>query len=123
ASWFAGWETERRPIIAKLNAEISGTLTIPLGDRVFTLRARADRIEQTADGRYAILDYKTGAVPTEKMVRIGISPQLTLEGAILRNGGFRDIPPGGSLAELTYVSLKGGTPAGDARLIEFKDGG
>jgi len=122
ATWFAAWETERRQRIAKLSAEIPGTLSIPLGDRVFTLRARADRIEQTTDGRYAILDYKTGLVPTEKMVRIGISPQLTLEGAILRSGGFRDIAARGSLAELTYVALKGGSPAGDARLIDFKEG-
>ena len=51
--------------------------------------ARADRIEQLADGGYAILDYKTGQPPTEKQVRIGMSPQLTLEAAILRGGGFR----------------------------------
>ena len=30
---------------------------------------RADRIECLADGRYAILDYKTGAPPTAKQVR------------------------------------------------------
>ena len=36
--------------------------------------------------RYAILDYKTGSTPTEKQVRTGLSPQLTLEGAILRAG-------------------------------------
>ena len=80
---------------------------------MFTLRGRADRIERLADGRYAILDYKTGQVPTEKQVRIGISPQLTLEAAILRRGGFPGIAAGGSVAELVYVSLKGGEPAGE----------
>ena len=41
--------------------------------------------------RFAILDYKTGQPPTGKQVRMGLSPQLTLEAAILREGGFEDI--------------------------------
>ena len=55
-------------------------------------------------------------------MRIGVSPQLTLEAAILRGGGFRDIPAGASIAELVYVSLKGGDPAGEGVSIDFKDG-
>jgi ATP-dependent helicase/nuclease subunit B len=89
---------------------------------VFTLRGRADRIEALAGGGYAILDYKTGTVPSEKQVRIGVSPQLTLEAAILRNGGFPDIPSGASVAELAYVSLKGGEPAGEMKPVDFKEG-
>src|SRR6516162_2869902 len=122
ARWFAGWETLRRRSVAALTAEVSGKIDIPLGERVFTLRARADRIERLADGGYAILDYKTGQVPSEKQVRIGVSPQLTLEAAILRGGGFRDIPAGACIAELVYVSLKGNDPAGDGVPIDFKDG-
>ncbi len=122
ARWFAGWETLRRGSVAALAAEVSGKIDIPLGERVFTLRARADRIERLAGGGYAILDYKTGQVPSEKQVRIGVSPQLTLEAAILRGGGFPDIPADASIAELVYVSLKGGDPAGDGVPIDFKDG-
>src|SRR5215831_12240873 len=122
ARWFAGWETIRRGSVAALAAEVSGKIDIPLGERVFTLRARADRIERLAGGSYAILDYKTGQVPSEKQVRIGVSPQLTLEAAILRGGGFQNIPAGASVAELVYVSLKGGDPAGDGVPIDFKDG-
>jgi ATP-dependent helicase/nuclease subunit B len=122
ARWFAGWEALRRGSVAALAAEVSGKIDIPLGERVFTLRARADRIERLAGGGYAILDYKTGQVPSEKQVRIGVSPQLTLEAAILRGGGFRDIPAGAAIAELVYVSLKGNDPAGDAVPIDFKDG-
>jgi ATP-dependent helicase/nuclease subunit B len=122
ADWFAAWETARRGRIAGLTAEISGKIDIPVGDRMFTLRCRADRIEQVAEGRYAILDYKTGSVPTEKQVRIGISPQLTLEAAILRRGGFSGIAAGASVDELVYVSLKGGKPAGDGVPIDFKEG-
>src|SRR5262249_15227658 len=121
ARWFVAWERDRRSHIATLNAETQGKIHIPLGERTFTLRARADRIERLASGGYAILDYKTGTVPTEKQVRIGISPQLTLEAAILREGGFPEIPAG-SIADLVYVSLKGGEPAGDHKTIDFKEG-
>jgi ATP-dependent helicase/nuclease subunit B len=75
-----------------------------------------------ADGSYAILDYKTGSTPTEKQVRTGLSPQLTLEGAILRAGAFKDVPAG-SLSQFAYVSLRGRDPAGEESAIEFKDGG
>jgi ATP-dependent helicase/nuclease subunit B len=122
AHWFSSWERMRRANAAALAAEAPGKIDIPLGERVFTLRARADRIEQLAGGRYAILDYKTGQVPSEKQVRIGVSPQLTLEAAILRRGGFPDIPADASIAELVYVSVRGGDPAGDDVPIEFKDG-
>jgi len=121
ARWFAGWERSRRMGVTSLAAETPGQIPIGLGERTLTLRTRADRIEQRPDGSYAILDYKTGQVPTEKQVRAGISPQLTLEAAILRQGGFKDLPPG-SVAELAYVSLKGGLIAGLACPIEFKEG-
>jgi ATP-dependent helicase/nuclease subunit B len=103
-------------------AEIDGRIEIPLDDRVFTLRARADRIEQRADGQYAILDYKTGQVPTEPQVRNGISPQLTLEAAILRGGGFCGFPAAASIGELTYVALKGTNPAGEDKPVNFRNG-
>ncbi len=121
ARWFASWERTRRIDVKTLAAETSGQIAIGLGERTMTLRTRADRIEQRLDGSYAILDYKTGQVPTEKQVRVGISPQLTLEAAILRQGGFADLPAG-AVAELVYVSLKGGLIAGEARPIDFKEG-
>jgi ATP-dependent helicase/nuclease subunit B len=122
ARWFAGWESQRRSKIAALAAETSGKIEIPLREGVFTLRARADRIERLADGRYAILDYKTGQVPSDKQVRVGISPQLPLEAAILRAGGFSAIPAQACIAELTYLALKGGEPAGLQRRIELEEG-
>jgi ATP-dependent helicase/nuclease subunit B len=122
ANWFAGWEAHRRGKITAIKAEISGEIEIPLAERVFTLRARADRIEELVGGCYAILDYKTGQVPSEKQVRIGISPQLTLEAAILRGGGFPGLRAGATIAELVYVSLKGGDIPGDGKPINFKNG-
>jgi ATP-dependent helicase/nuclease subunit B len=122
ARWFATWETQRRAAVKALRAEASGKIEIPLGERVFTLRGRADRIEELVAGGHAILDYKTGQMPTEPQVRIGVSPQLTLEAAILRGGGFDEIAKGSSVRELVYVGLKGGEPAGEQRVIDFRSG-
>jgi ATP-dependent helicase/nuclease subunit B len=123
AEWLARFETARRAKLAKLDAEIGGSIEIPFGSEQFKLTVRADRVEHLKDGRYAVLDYKTGAPPSEKQVRTGLSPQLTLEAAILRRGGFDNIPAGGSVAELMYVRLRGGTVAGEEKPIDFKEGG
>ncbi|HYW64183.1 MAG TPA: double-strand break repair protein AddB [Bradyrhizobium sp.] len=121
ASWFAGWERERRLNVRTIDAELDGSISIALeGGRSFTLTARADRIEHRTDRTYAILDYKTGAPPTGKQVRMGLSPQLTLEAAILRDGGFPDIAAGSSVSELLYVRLSGNNPPGKSILLELK---
>ena len=121
AQWFAQWDKARRDGLTSLHAEIRGELKFPVGKREFTLSAIADRIELRTDGSYAILDYKTGAGRTEKQVRTGLAPQLTLEAAILRGGGFNDIAAG-SVSEIAYVTLKGGEPAGRPNEINFKEG-
>ncbi len=51
---------------------------------------------------------------------MGLSPQLTLEAAILREGGFDGIDAGGSVSEIVYVKLNGNTPPGEERLLELK---
>jgi ATP-dependent helicase/nuclease subunit B len=122
ARWFADWEAQRRPAIDAIAAEIRGAIDIALTEGAFKLVGRADRIERQTDGRYVILDYKTGSARTEKQVRTGLAPQLTLEAAILRKGGFPDIPPDGSVAQLGYVLLKGGARPGEAKLIDFTQG-
>ncbi|MBN8973134.1 MAG: double-strand break repair protein AddB [Rhizobiales bacterium] len=121
AGWFAGWERERRGEVARIDAEIRGETKIHLDDgRAFTLSARADRIEHRADRTFALLDYKTGIPPTGKQVRMGLSPQLTLEAAILRQGGFEGIAAGASVSELLYIRLSGNTPPGEEKPVELK---
>jgi ATP-dependent helicase/nuclease subunit B len=121
AGWFADWELARRDNLGRIFAETRGEIGIPLDNaRTFVLSARADRIERRHDGSFAILDYKTGQPPTGKQVRMGLSPQLTLEAAILREGGFKDIPADSSVGELVYVRLSGNNPPGEQRTLELK---
>jgi ATP-dependent helicase/nuclease subunit B len=122
AGWFANWEIERRAGIAAINAEITGEHEIKLEKGSFRLRGIADRIELGRDGCYTIFDYKTGSARTEPQVRTGLAPQLTLEAAILRKGGFPGIPAKSSVAEIAYVLVKGGEPPGDSKFISFKKG-
>jgi len=84
ARGFVEWERGRHQAIASSHLEIKGSLK--LGD--FELTGVADRIDILKDGRAAILDYKTGAVPTEKQVTQLLSPQLPLEAAMLAQDGF-----------------------------------
>jgi ATP-dependent helicase/nuclease subunit B len=121
AAWFANWEIARRGDISAIAAEIRGEIPIRLdNERRFVLSARADRIERRRDGGYVILDYKTGQPPTGKQVRMGLSPQLTLEAAILREGGFESIPAGSSVSEFSYVRLSGNNPPGEQKPLELK---
>jgi ATP-dependent helicase/nuclease subunit B len=121
ARWFVGWDRERRAAADTIHAETSGWIEIGRGEAAFTLRARADRIERMTDNRYVILDYKTGQVPSDKQVRIGIAPQLTLEAAILRRGGFKGVPAGASVDALAYVKLRGNRIAGEAEPVDLED--
>jgi ATP-dependent helicase/nuclease subunit B len=123
ARWFvSSFAPIRQAQLAELHSEIRGEIAFPFGAKQLRLAARADRIERLADGHYAILDYKTGKAPTEPQVRTGLSPQLTLEAAILRAGGFPGIASGASVAELVYVEIRGGEPAGRSCDIRFKQG-
>ena len=120
AHWFAHWEADRRAAIVSLAAEIRGEIEIPLAGGTFKLRGIADRIERTRNGTYVILDYKTGSARSAKQVQAGLAPQLTLEVAMLRNGGFPNIPAEASVGEIAYVLLKGGEPAGKYEPLDFK---
>ena len=55
------------------------------GVRVF---GKADRIDRLPDGTLAVVDYKTGRVPTKDQVKDGYALQLGTTGLILRDGAF-----------------------------------
>jgi ATP-dependent helicase/nuclease subunit B len=115
ARWFAGEEAERRKRTIKTFAEIRGKIEFLIGGEQFTLAARADRIDLFADGSVGVVDYKTGAAPGIKEMRVGLAPQLPLEAAIARAGGFSNVPKGSSVSEIAVMRLSGGNPAGEIR--------
>ena len=86
--WIANMEREnqgggRLP----LKAEATGETALA----GVTVHGRADRIDRLADQSLAIIDYKTGAPPTQKAVDAGFALQLGLLGLIGRAGGFEGV--------------------------------
>jgi ATP-dependent helicase/nuclease subunit B len=108
--FFLAFERETRDSIAQAWVERQGVLAIPLANGTpFKLSARADRIDFLQSGGARVIDYKSGAPPTAKDVRAGFSPQLTLEAAMLQQGGFEGLPP---LETEQAIYLKLGGAAG-----------
>ena len=105
ARWFVAWEAARDAAVTKRHAEIEGALEIPTAAGAFRLRGRADRIDQMADGSLAIYDFKTSTPQTERTVFAGLTPQMTLEAAMARAGGFAGIPAGLSVSELAWLAV------------------
>jgi ATP-dependent helicase/nuclease subunit B len=112
AGWFVAFEHARRAEgVRPLATEVSGWIDVETAGAPFRLTAKADRIDRLADGRLAIIDYKTGKPPDARNVRRGLAPQLPLEALIADQGGFTDVPAG-ETAELAYLRLSGGNPPG-----------
>ncbi len=120
ADWFIRRETDLRASLVASFIEEEGAFEIDAPAGPFKLTARADRIDQLADGSFGILDYKTGEAPSSKAVVSGRKPQLPLEAALLRHGGFRSIGRG-EVSHLAFWRLTGGDPAGKIEPIKVKD--
>lgn len=84
---FLTLEAERRAAFRPLATEVKGSLDVA----GFELAAKADRIDGNDDA-VELIDYKTGSVPSNKDIAAGLSPQLPLEVAIARAGGFANVP-------------------------------
>jgi ATP-dependent helicase/nuclease subunit B len=122
AAWFVEHERAARAAGRRpARPEVKGRMTVsgPQGD--FIVTAEADRIDRQGDGGLVLVDYKTGVVPSAKQVLAGYAPQLPLEGAILRAGGFGD-SGGGDLAALEYWKLGGGHPPAEIKPIKEPPG-
>jgi ATP-dependent helicase/nuclease subunit B len=93
AEAFCTKETEMRSMGRRpISLECSGAWTVSLSNNVkVTLTAKADRIDQTLDGKLVILDYKSRRKPEWKNMRSLQDPQLPLEALIAQNGHFDEI--------------------------------
>ena len=119
--YYFEFEGERRAHANRILVEIGGALGLTLADgSEFCLTAAADRVDLFDDGAVRLVDYKTGAMPGVEEIKVGLAPQLTLEAAMLKRGGFRDAPSATATSAL-YLKL-GGAKGGDRRdLAIFKD--
>ena len=116
AEWFIERERLRATFVRRRVSEAKGSAEIPIGGVPFTLYGTADRLDLLEDGGVEIIDYKTGAPPTDKEVAAGWAPQLPLEGVILSRDGFEGLE--GMRAErLSYWRLTGGAVAGQVREV------
>jgi ATP-dependent helicase/nuclease subunit B len=109
AAWIVEQEARWRTLATPLAAECKGKLhfTGPAGP--FLLTATADRIDRLPDG-LAIIDYKTGRVPSQLEIAAGYAPQLPLEAAIAMQGGFG--APAAAPAALLFWQVTGGREPG-----------
>ncbi len=114
AKWIIDQEYGQHSRRVNTHTEVSGVLLLSGSKRQFKLTARADRIDILADGGYAVIDYKTGTLPTKSDVNKGLSPQLPLEAMMVMEGAFPDIKPN-YIKELSYWKLSGGDPPGYIR--------
>ncbi|WP_377191844.1 double-strand break repair protein AddB [Ruegeria meonggei] len=71
----------------------------------FTIAGRADRIDRNSRGALRIVDYKTGAPPTESQ-QSKFDKQLLIEAAMAEQGGIDGMDPM-SVAEAVFIGMGG----------------
>lgn len=117
ANWFLEQERARRLLLRTSVAEVRGRLALPGPEGEFVLTGTADRIDLRADGRLAIIDYKTGAIPSAPEIDLGLAGQLPLEAAMAAQGGFAPTVPAAEVAELAHWRLTGGATPGEVKQV------
>lgn len=113
AAWFISCEQERRATGCRVASERNVAHSLTLGGVEYTLTARIDRVEKQA-GRYRIIDYKTGQVPTNPDIVSGIACQLPLSGWIIEQS-----QGAGAVSDLEYWKLSGKDD--DKKIIAFSE--
>lgn len=103
--WYLDWRAARAAQVANLYLEKKGKWVSEIAGEPFTLSAIADRIELHPDGQLAIVDFKTGSPPTDRMIGAGFSQQMPLQAVMAEKGGFEDVPAG-KVESLVYVAFK-----------------
>lgn len=84
-------ENEYRLDIKKVHNEVKGEMKIAAPAGEFIITAKADRVDETKDGKLNIIDYKTGKIRSVNEVKKGYAPQLPIEGLIAEVGGFAEV--------------------------------
>ena len=121
AHWFGETEPARRSDLLRHLPEQEGSFDFESdgGGGAFTLSARADRIDLQKDGQLVIYDYKS-SFKQPGDVRALKSPQLPLEAAIAKAGGFADL---GAIktSDLVFIAATGREERGQETSCINKD--
>lgn len=102
--------------VQAFNPEVRGHIDLLIEKEMIRLTTIADRIDGLTTGIYQLIDYKTGALPLEKDIRLGFSPQMALEGLILQKGGFGK--PDATTLKAAYWELHGGVEGGTIKSLK-----
>lgn len=118
ARQFLDFERARNAEVRQRHAEIAGIWPLPTG---FTLKGRADRVDEMVDGSLQILDFKTGSLPTPGAMRAFEAPQMLLEAQMARAGAMAGLPAADS-SRLTYIKIGLGPEAFSPRDFSLGEG-
>ncbi len=102
-----GTEQKRRRDMERILTETQGKAVLDCPGGPFTLTALADRLEIRQGGGLVIVDYKTGAPPSNTKVAQGAARQLPVEAVIAEAGGFPECRAG-TVEALEYWRISGG---------------
>ncbi len=101
--WVLDWHAHQASQVIERKPEVRGRAEFGGTTHGLALTTRADLLDRSATG-YLIYDYKTGTPPSESQVKQFLEPQLPLEGLILKEGGFEEIPPA-EVDLMAYIRL------------------
>jgi ATP-dependent helicase/nuclease subunit B len=105
ANWMVMVFEASRTGVEHRHAEIAGRIELETANGPFILSGRADRIDLLQGGGLAIFDFKTGTPQSDRSVFAGVTPQMTLEAAMAKRGGFPPIAAGRSVRELAWLAV------------------
>ncbi|TIP12414.1 double-strand break repair protein AddB [Mesorhizobium sp.] len=111
------WERGRAFAVTMRHAEERAEKT-GVGQSGVTLSGYADRVDLLAGGMADILDYKTGSSPSKAQAHTLLSPQLALEGALLRRGAFKGLGAR-EPSQLAFVRLKPNGEVFEESILEY----
>lgn len=101
ANWYLPLEAAQREARQSVHLEAQGHMELP--DLNFTLSAKADRIDISAQGAL-LIDYKSGEFSSITQVE-KLDKQLPLTALIIQAGGFEKFGAV-ALSEMAYISFK-----------------
>jgi len=107
AGWFLEQEALRRGFTDIVYSEVNADWSFQVDDRDFSLSTRIDRLEKFQAGDYALIDYKTGTVPSKSDRERGLANQLPLEALIIQNGKLPPEITQGKVSQMEYWKLSG----------------